>query len=47
MGGKLPANAQLISAKGYRKNGNGTNIYKYRLNDKIYVMWIPVGGGAA
>ena len=45
-GGQLPANAQIVSAKGYQKNGKTISIVKYRINNETFIAWIP-GGGAA
>ena len=37
----LPANAVLLGAKGYRKNGEGVTIVKYVVNGEIFTAWIP------
>ena len=42
----LPAGAVILGAKGYRRNGEGMSVVKYRINNENFVMWIPEGGAA-
>lgn len=43
----IPENAVILGAKGYRKNGIGISIVKYKANNEEFTAWIPLGGGAA
>ena len=43
----IPANAQILGAKGKRKNGIAVSVVKYKIDNKEFTAWIPLGGGAA
>ncbi len=43
---ELPKQARIISAYGYRKNGIGMSLYRYKVDNKEFTAWIPMGGDA-
>ena len=43
---KLPANAVILGAKGYHRNGKSFSIVKYTVNGSLFTVWISEGGAA-